>query len=81
MLPAKFPLTYSQTLSTAIGSKTLKCTYVLNDRKIKGKYKYLSCLLNTSCSGTDATASDKRFQCLTTLHAKLFLLLRVLPFC
>ncbi len=39
------------------------------------------CLLKASCSGTDAAVSGKRFQCLTTLHAKLFLLLRVLPFC
>ncbi len=44
--------------------------------KIKGKYKYLA-----SWSCTDATASGKRFQYLITLHAKLFLLLRVLLVC
>ncbi len=32
-------------------------------------------------SGTDGTASGKRLQCFTTLHAKLFLLLYVLPVC
>ncbi len=29
-------------------------------------------------SGTNVIASGKRFQCLTALHAKLFLFLRVL---
>ncbi len=33
-----------------------------------------SCLLKVSWSGTDVTESNKRFQYLTTLHAKLFLL-------
>ncbi len=36
-------------------------------------------LVNARCSGTDATASGKRFQYFKTSHAKLFLLLRVLP--
>ncbi len=31
-----------------------------------------SSFLNARCSGTDATASGKRFQCLTALHVKLF---------
>ncbi len=35
--------------------------------------------LNLRCSVTDATESGKRFQLLTTLYAKLFRLLRVLP--
>ncbi len=34
---------------------------------------------NSPCSVTDAAASGKRSQLLTTLHAKLFLFLRVLP--
>ncbi len=41
-------------------------------------YESNSCL-NVRCSVTDVTASGKRFQFLTTLHAKLFRLLRVLP--
>ncbi len=39
----------------------------------------LKSLLNARCSGTDATAIGKRFLCLTSLHAKLFLFLQVLP--
>ncbi len=54
--------------------------------KAKGKYIYIyiyisCCLLKASWFGTDATASGKRFQYLATLHAKLFLLLRVLTIC
>ncbi len=41
-------------------------------------YESYSCL-NLRCSVTDATANGTRFQLLTTLHAKLFRLLRVLP--
>ncbi len=36
--------------------------------------------LNARCSGTNATASGKQFQSLTTLHAKQYLL-RVRPVC
>ncbi len=44
--------------------------------------KHMSLIfLNLRCSVTDATESGKRFQVLTTLHAKLFRLLRVLPIC
>ncbi len=46
--------------------------------KFMGKY---NCLLKARWSCTDATARGKRFQFLTILHAKLFLLLRVLPVC
>ncbi len=47
--------------------------------RIKGKiYESNSCL-NLRCSVTDATANGKRFQFVTTLHTKLFRLLRVLP--
>ncbi len=49
---------------------------------IKGKYKYLVVLfLKASCSGTDTTTSGKRFQYLTTMYVKLFLLLWVLTAC
>ncbi len=41
-------------------------------------YESISCL-NLRCFVTDATESGKRFQLLTTLHARLFRLLRVLP--
>ncbi len=47
--------------------------------KIKGKYKYPAVFWRLS--GTDATASGKLFQCFTTRHANLFLLLWVLPVC
>ncbi len=40
-----------------------------------------NCFLNARSFVTDATTSGKRFQLLTTLHAKLFHLLRVLPDC
>ncbi len=43
------------------------------------KYMSLIVFLNLRCSVTDATVSGKRFQLLTTLHAKLFRLLRILP--
>ncbi len=36
---------------------------------------------NAHCSDTDASANCKRFQCLTTLHAKLLHPLQVLPVC
>ncbi len=48
------------------GENRLKC-------KIKGKYMYLVVFWKTSCSGTDATVSGKRFQYRTTLYAQLFL--------
>ncbi len=41
-------------------------------------YESNSCL-NLRCSATIAAANGKRFQFLTTLHAKLFRLLLVLP--
>ncbi len=44
-----------------------------------GRRMSLVVFLNAHCSGTDATARGKRFQYLTTLHAKLFRLLRVAP--
>ncbi len=54
-----------------------------DEHRIKSKnYGYMydsSGFLNARCSGTDATASDKRFQYLTTQHAKLLRILRVLP--
>ncbi len=43
------------------------------------KYMSVILFLNLFCSFTDATESGKRFQLLTTVHAKRFRLLRVLP--
>ncbi len=43
------------------------------------KYMSLIVFFNLRSSVTDATKSGKRFQLLTTLHAKLFRLLWVLP--
>ncbi len=40
-----------------------------------------SSFLNIPWSCTDGTASGERLQCMTTLHAKLFLLLYVFPVC
>ncbi len=47
----------------------------------KCKNHVVSQFLNVYWSGTNATVSDKRFQSLKTLHAKVCLLLWVLPVC
>ncbi len=36
-------------------------------------------MLNVRLAGTVVTDSDKRFQCLTTMHVRLFRRLRLLP--
>ncbi len=64
------------------GQSAQKRPYWGEDRIKRKIYEYTyesnSCL-NLRCSVTDAIANGKRFQFLTTLHAKLFRLLRVLP--
>ncbi len=64
------------------GQSGQKRPYLGEDRIKKKNYEYTyesNSWSNLRCSVTDATAKGKRFQFLTTLHAKLFRLLRVLP--
>ncbi len=69
-------------------NQPLVCMYLMIRKGQIGQKNHMgakmyasSCHLKTSCPGTDATASGNRFQYLTTLHAKLLLLLRVLLVC
>ncbi len=73
---------YMYVLTDREGTKCPKRPYWGEDRIKRKIYDYTyesnSCL-NLHSSVTDATVNGKRFQLLTTLHAKLFRLLRVLP--
>ncbi len=71
-------------LHTFTDRKRTKCSKgsYLGENRIKGKFMskcMFNCYLNLRCSVTDVTANGKRFQFVTTLYAKLFRLLWVLP--